>query len=88
MIFWKVKKVDGSTLYDALELSFNTVDKTSILKVNDINIVSSLNFKDLTSNVYSNQEIDNKDIIYANSLNTKAAINNVYNKTEFDLKFY
>ena len=26
------QKVDGSTLYDALELSFNTVDKTSILK--------------------------------------------------------
>ena len=29
----KIKKVDGSTLYDALELSFNMVDQTSILTV-------------------------------------------------------
>ena len=29
----KIQKVDGSTLYDALELSFNSVDKTSISKV-------------------------------------------------------
>ena len=26
--------MDGSTVYDALELSFNTIDKTSILKIN------------------------------------------------------
>ena len=29
----KIQKVDGSTLYDAFELSFNNVDKTSILKL-------------------------------------------------------
>ena len=35
----KTQKVDGSILYDSLELSFNTVDKTSILKVNNIDIL-------------------------------------------------
>ena len=37
----KIQKVDGSTLYDSLELSFNTVDKTSISKGNNVDILAS-----------------------------------------------
>ena len=36
-------KVDGSTSYDALELSCNIVDKTSILKTTNIDILQSIN---------------------------------------------
>ena len=32
----KIQKVDASTLYDAFELSFNNVDKTIILKLNNV----------------------------------------------------
>ena len=38
----KFQKVDGSTLYDSLEVSFNTVDKTSTLQVNKIYILTLL----------------------------------------------
>ena len=37
----KIQKVDGSTFYDSLELSFNTVDKPSILKTNNIHVLAS-----------------------------------------------
>ena len=37
-----IHKVDGSTLYDSLEVSFNTVDKTSTLQVNKIYILTLL----------------------------------------------
>ena len=47
----KIQKVDGTTLYDAFELSFNNVDKTIILNINNVDIVSSLNLKALASNV-------------------------------------
>ena len=63
--------MDGSTLYDSLELSFNTVDKTSILKVNNIGILASLNLKTSDSNVYTKQEITEFYITFTNSLNTK-----------------
>ena len=53
----KIQKVDGSTLYDAFELSFNNVDKTSILRINNVDIISSLNLKALASNAYDNYEI-------------------------------
>ena len=52
MIYWKVEKVDASAVYDALELSFNTVDKTSILKIKNVDILASLNLKASASNVY------------------------------------
>ena len=48
----KTQKVDGSTLYDSLELSFNTVDKTSRVKGNNTDSLSSLNLKALASDVY------------------------------------
>ena len=49
--------MDGSTLYDSLELSLKTVDKTSILKVNNLDIWSSTSSKASASNVYTQQEI-------------------------------
>ena len=49
--------MDGSTLYDSFELSFNTVDNTSRLKVTNIDILSSTSSRASASNVYTNQEI-------------------------------
>ena len=54
----KIQKVDGSTLYDAFELSFNNVDKTSILKNNNVDILTCINNKALSSNVYNKTEVD------------------------------
>ena len=48
----KIKKVDGALAYDVLEVSFNTVEKTSILKLNNVDILESLNLKALSSHVY------------------------------------
>ena len=41
----KIQKVDGSNLYDSLELSFNNVHTTSSVKVNNIDSLSSLNLR-------------------------------------------
>ena len=54
----KFRKVDGSILYDALEVSFNSVDKTSILKDNNIDIVQSMNNKAAINDVYNKHEVD------------------------------
>ena len=80
----KVQKVDGSTLYDSLELSFNTVDKTIILKVINIDILESLNLKASASTVYTKEELYNSHMIYDNALNNKAAKSDTYLKTEID----
>ena len=53
----RIQNGDGSTLYDALELSFNTTDKTSILKNNNIDILQPIN-NVVSSNVYSQTDID------------------------------
>ena len=58
MIYWKFQKVDGSTLYDALDLSSSPVNKTSILKINNIDILAPLNFKTLVSYVYDKTDVD------------------------------
>ena len=39
----KFQRIDGLILYDALELSFNMVDKIIILKTNNIDILQSIN---------------------------------------------
>ena len=65
----KIHKVDGSTLYDSFELSFNTVDNTSISKVNNIDILTSLNLKALDSDVYK-RDIDSGLNLKADKLNT------------------
>ena len=62
----------GTTRYDALELSVNTIDKTSILTVTNLDILQSVASKALASTVYTQKEITNCDIIYANELNNKA----------------
>ena len=52
------QKVDGSTLYDALELTFNTVDKTSVLKASSIDTSQPINNKAASNDVYNNHEVD------------------------------
>ena len=74
----KIKNVDGSTLYDSLELSFNAVDKSSSLKVSDIDILASLNLKALASDVYNKTDID---IV----LNLKSYKINTYLKSDVDV---
>ena len=54
----KIQKVDGSILYDALELSFNAVDKTSILKIHNIDILQYINNKASINDVYNKTDID------------------------------
>ena len=72
----KIQKVNGSTLYDSLELSSNTVAKTSIFRIDTIDILASLSSKASASNVHSKQEITDFDIAFANSLNNKAEKSN------------
>ncbi len=48
----KIQRVDGSTLYDAWELTFYIVDKTSILKSNNLDIVQSINNKAAVNDVF------------------------------------
>ena len=51
------QKVDGSTLCNALELSFNTVDTTSILTTHIIDILQSIDNKAAVNHVYTNHEV-------------------------------
>ena len=83
----KIQKVEGALLYDALELSFNMIDKINILKLNNVDILSTLNLKASASNVYTKEEINNNDMIYANALSNKADKTSSYSKTEIDSKF-
>ena len=62
------------------------VDKTSILKIRNIDILSSIASKASALNVYTKSEISNHDIIYANALNYTADKSNTYLKTEIDNK--
>ena len=67
-------------------ISFNTVDKTSILKVNNIDILASLASKVSSSNVYTNQEINDFNITFDNSLNNnKADKKDTHLKTDVDV---
>ena len=50
--------MDGSTLYDALELSFNSFDKASILTINNVGISQSINTKAVSNDVYNKADID------------------------------
>ena len=79
------QKVDGSTLYDALELSFNTIDKTAILKTNNIDVLAPLALK---ASAYTKQEINYFYIAFANSLNTKADKTTTCLKTDVDVLLY
>ena len=82
-----IQQVDGALIYDALEVSFNMTDKSSIFKVNNVDRLSTLNLKASASNVYAKEELNNNDVIYANALSNKADKTSSYLKTEIDSKF-
>ena len=50
--------MDGSTVYDALYLSFNSIDKASIIKINKVDILASINTKAVSNGVYNKSDID------------------------------
>ena len=54
----KIQRVDGSILYDVLELTFNSVDNISILKLNTTDILQSINNKAQINDVYNKNEFD------------------------------
>jgi hypothetical protein len=81
---FKIQRQIGTTLYDSLDLIFNDTDKTSILQVNNIDILSVLNGKASSSNVYTKEEINNFDIAFDNSLNNTSDKSNTYLKSEID----
>ena len=55
-----IQRVDGTTLYDAFELSFNPTDKTSILNLNNVDIMSSINSKAVYNTAYNKADLDLK----------------------------
>ena len=71
----RIQRVDGTTLHDSFELSFNTVDKTSILTTNNVNLLQAINNTYVAVNVYSKAEVDT-------GLNLKAGKYNSYTKAE------
>ena len=73
-----MQKVDGSTLYDSFEVSFNAVDKASILKINNIDILQSMNNKASINDVYNKTDIDI-------GLHFKADKFNTHLKTDVDV---
>ena len=50
--------MDGSTFYDALDLSFSASDKTRILQIHNVDIVASKNTKAVSNDVYNKGDID------------------------------
>ena len=46
--------------YDDLELQFNSIDKTSILKHHNVDILQSINTKAVSNDVQHNSDIDLK----------------------------
>jgi hypothetical protein len=69
-------------LYDSLDLIFNDTDETSILKVNNIDILSMLNRKASSSDVYTKYDIDNLNNNSDTSLNNKAYKSTTSDTTE------
>ena len=74
----KIQKIDGTTLYDSCELSFNLVDNTSILKTNNVNILQAINNNAVAVNGYSETESDI-------SLNLKADKTDNYPKADVNV---
>ena len=68
-------------LYDALELSFNMANTTSISNINNVDILESLNLKATASTVYTKGEINANDTMYANAFNSNADKPTRYTKT-------
>ena len=74
----KIQGVDGTTVYDAFEVSFNPVDKTSTLATNNVNLLQDINNNAVVVNVYSNSDIDI-------GLNLKSDKNTTYLKSGVDV---
>ena len=53
----KIQRVDGTTLHDSFELSLNTVDTTSIVTINNVNLLQDVKNNDVAVNVYSKAEV-------------------------------
>ena len=70
----KTQKVDGSMLYDSCELAFNPVDKRSILKINNVDNLQSINTNDVAVNVNSKSEIDIGSNLKPYKLNTYSKV--------------
>ena len=47
-------------MYDAFEISCNPIDKTSILNLNNVDIMSSINSKAVSNTVYNKADLDLK----------------------------
>ena len=69
-----------SILYDSFELSSNPVGKTSILNINNVDILQAVNTNDMAVNVYSKYEIEVR-------LNLKSYKLTTYSKTDVDVFF-
>ena len=67
----KTQHIDDSTLYDSLEVSFNTVDTTSMSKVNNVDMVASLSSTSSSSSACTTQELNDNDVIDDNALTDK-----------------
>ena len=51
------QKVDASIVYDALEVSFNSVDKNT-LQIHNVDILHSINHKGSSNDVYTKTDVD------------------------------
>ena len=69
--FKKTQHIDDSTLYDSLEVSFNTVDTTSMSKFNNVDMVASLSSTSSSSSACTTQELNDNDVIDDNALTDK-----------------
>ena len=54
----QIQKVDVLTLYDSLEVSFNSVDNTIILNIHNIDILQFIHHKAVSNDVYTKAEVD------------------------------
>ena len=76
-----VQRVDESIWYDALELSFNSGDRASILNIHNIDILQYITNNAVVVNIDSKSEIDI-------GLNLKPDKLHTYLKTDVDVFFY
>jgi hypothetical protein len=80
----KIQKVIGLTPYDSLDLIYDTENNSSILKVNNIDILEKLGLMAYASNVYTKAEINANDIIFAAALNNRADKSTTSTKTNIN----
>ena len=71
----KIQRVVGTTFYGSFELSFNPVDKTSILTVDNVDVLQAINNNGVAANVYSKSEL-------GVALNLKSTTLTTHSKTD------